>query len=260
MRKNSKAKHQRWDRSISVNIRNDTFFFDFSISGGIIMWDRPIRGLKNIDSTCFLGSSCPREYVSDSGRLSLWCIDQNPIDRRTSNSKLSSMWTNRSRCQCLFSGHFIDGSIESHNGMVLSSFPSSLYTDDRSISTLVQKNWITFKCSTVFYRVRFDASLGHRFRMGNQPDSIVLHDPIVTICPGNGDDWCSFSSLDRVSSLICRANLDLDRIRQASLHLLGTHDYRNFCKLDITNSEPTFVRRIDQIQIEPIDERDSDSG
>ena len=57
--------------------------------------------------------------------------------------------------------------------------------------------------------------------------------------------------------MISRGNLDLDRIRQASVHLCGTHDYRNFCKLDITTSEPTFVRRIDHIQIEPLNEQDS---
>ena len=61
-------------------------------------------------------------------------------------------------------------------------------------------------------------------------------------------------------ALRCRGDLDLERIRQASTHLLGTHDYRNFCKLDITNSEPTFVRRIDQVQIEPWKGQDSQSG
>jgi tRNA pseudouridine38/39 synthase len=38
-----------------------------------------------------------------------------------------------------------------------------------------------------------------------------------------------------------KANLDLDRIRQAAADLIGTHDFRSFCKLDITKTEPTFI-------------------
>ncbi|CAF3927673.1 unnamed protein product [Rotaria magnacalcarata] len=49
-----------------------------------------------------------------------------------------------------------------------------------------------------------------------------------------------------------KANLDLDRIRQAAADLVGTHDFRNFCKLDITNSEPTFIRRIDNVTVEQL--------
>ncbi|CAF3366417.1 unnamed protein product [Rotaria socialis] len=49
-----------------------------------------------------------------------------------------------------------------------------------------------------------------------------------------------------------KANLDLDQIRQAAADLVGTHDFRNFCKLDITNSEPTFIRRIDNVTVEQL--------
>jgi tRNA U38,U39,U40 pseudouridine synthase TruA len=41
-------------------------------------------------------------------------------------------------------------------------------------------------------------------------------------------------------------------MRQASVDLIGTHDFRSFCKLDITNTEPTFIRRIDNITIEQL--------
>jgi tRNA U38,U39,U40 pseudouridine synthase TruA len=41
-------------------------------------------------------------------------------------------------------------------------------------------------------------------------------------------------------------------MRQAAADLLGTHDFRSFCKLDITKAEPTFVRRIDNITIEQL--------
>ncbi|UJR15746.1 hypothetical protein I4U23_002681 [Adineta vaga] len=49
-----------------------------------------------------------------------------------------------------------------------------------------------------------------------------------------------------------KANLDLNRMRQAALDLIGTHDFRSFCKLDITNDEPTFIRRIDNVTIEQL--------
>lgn len=42
-------------------------------------------------------------------------------------------------------------------------------------------------------------------------------------------------------------------MRQAAADLTGTHDFRSFCKLDITNDEPTFVRRIDRITIEQLE-------
>jgi tRNA pseudouridine(38-40) synthase len=51
-------------------------------------------------------------------------------------------------------------------------------------------------------------------------------------------------------NVMSRGNLDLDRIRAAARYLIGTHDFRNFCKLDINNTEPTFIRRIDRIEIE----------
>lgn len=56
---------------------------------------------------------------------------------------------------------------------------------------------------------------------------------------------------------ISRANLDLDRMRQAATDLIGTHDFRNFCKIDITNGEPTFIRRIDNVTVDQLDTNDS---
>jgi tRNA U38,U39,U40 pseudouridine synthase TruA len=41
-------------------------------------------------------------------------------------------------------------------------------------------------------------------------------------------------------------------MRQVSIDLIGTHDFRNFCKLDIAKAEPTFIRRIDKINIEQL--------
>ena len=57
-----------------------------------------------------------------------------------------------------------------------------------------------------------------------------------------------------------RANLNLDRMRQAAADLIGTHDFRSFCKLDITNDEPTFIRRIDNVTVEQLNiDNDSNS-
>jgi tRNA pseudouridine38/39 synthase len=60
--------------------------------------------------------------------------------------------------------------------------------------------------------------------------------------------------------IIFRGNLDLDRMRQASVDLVGTHDFRSFCKLDITKTEPTFIRRIDNITIEQLNIDSNNSG
>ncbi|CAF1065732.1 unnamed protein product [Adineta ricciae] len=57
-----------------------------------------------------------------------------------------------------------------------------------------------------------------------------------------------------------KANLNLDRMRQAAADLIGTHDFRSFCKLDITNDEPTFIRRIDNVTVEQLNiDNDSNS-
>ena len=49
-------------------------------------------------------------------------------------------------------------------------------------------------------------------------------------------------------------------MRQAAADLIGTHDFRSFCKLDITNDEPTFIRRIDNVTVEQLNiDNDSNS-
>ena len=49
-------------------------------------------------------------------------------------------------------------------------------------------------------------------------------------------------------------------MRQASVDLLGSHDFRSFCKLEITKAEPTFIRRIDGVQIEALETKDDNGG
>jgi len=45
-----------------------------------------------------------------------------------------------------------------------------------------------------------------------------------------------------------RRDLDLEAIRKAAAYLVGTHDFRNFCKMDVDNVK-NFVRRIESIHI-----------
>lgn len=46
-----------------------------------------------------------------------------------------------------------------------------------------------------------------------------------------------------------KANLDVDRMESAGDRLIGEHDFRNFCKMDVNNGVVQFVRRIDSIGI-----------
>lgn len=43
-------------------------------------------------------------------------------------------------------------------------------------------------------------------------------------------------------------------MKNASQHLIGEHDFRNFCKMDVGNGVVKFHRRIMDIQIEAIDD------
>lgn len=50
-----------------------------------------------------------------------------------------------------------------------------------------------------------------------------------------------------------RGDLDLDAMREAGKKLIGEHDYRNFCKMDVGNGVVTFFRRIDNISLRLLD-------
>nr|CAG4651076.1 EOG090X083V [Simocephalus serrulatus]SVE94307.1 EOG090X083V [Simocephalus serrulatus] len=51
-----------------------------------------------------------------------------------------------------------------------------------------------------------------------------------------------------------RATLNIEKMKNASQHLIGEHDFRNFCKMDVGNGVVKFHRRIMDIQIEAIDD------
>ena len=46
-----------------------------------------------------------------------------------------------------------------------------------------------------------------------------------------------------------RGNLDVERIELAGQKLLGVHDFRNLCKMDVNNGVVTFIRRIDSVNV-----------
>lgn len=38
-------------------------------------------------------------------------------------------------------------------------------------------------------------------------------------------------------------------MERGAQHLIGTHDFRNFCKMDVANGVITFIRSIDKVRI-----------
>nr|CAH0104037.1 unnamed protein product [Daphnia galeata] len=56
-----------------------------------------------------------------------------------------------------------------------------------------------------------------------------------------------------------KANLNLEKMKIASQFLIGEHDFRNLCKMDVGNGVIKFDRRITDVQIEVIDDDKTDS-
>lgn len=50
-----------------------------------------------------------------------------------------------------------------------------------------------------------------------------------------------------------RGDLDIEAMRDAGKRLVGEKDFRNFCKMDVGNGVVTFLRRIDNITINVLD-------
>ena len=49
-------------------------------------------------------------------------------------------------------------------------------------------------------------------------------------------------------------DLDIERMREASKHLVGSHDFRNFCKFDRTSAEASTIRSIECVEIRGVNE------
>ncbi|XP_030765071.1 tRNA pseudouridine(38/39) synthase isoform X2 [Sitophilus oryzae] len=54
-----------------------------------------------------------------------------------------------------------------------------------------------------------------------------------------------------------KGTLDIEAMRQASKCLIGSHDFRNFCKMDVGNGVVQFVRNILDFRIELLDNESS---
>lgn len=48
-------------------------------------------------------------------------------------------------------------------------------------------------------------------------------------------------------------------MREASNYLIGSHDFRNFAKMDVGNGVVQFVRNMFDVKIEPLDINESDT-
>ncbi|XP_050358568.1 tRNA pseudouridine(38/39) synthase [Nymphalis io] len=55
-----------------------------------------------------------------------------------------------------------------------------------------------------------------------------------------------------------RSSLNLQAMGEACTHLVGTHDFRNFCKMDVGNGVTVHIRQIFSAYIAPVSEKDID--
>lgn len=54
-----------------------------------------------------------------------------------------------------------------------------------------------------------------------------------------------------------RGNLNIDTMKEAANHILGTHDFRNLCKMDVGNGVVNYVREVKSVSISPCRQEDS---
>eukprot|EP01083_Nonionella_stella_P004159 11969_1 len=79
---------------------------------------------------------------------------------------------------------------------------------------------------------------------------------ILSWCPVDVDFNARFLCNHRVYKyLFYRNGMDLDAMKKATQLLIGTHDFRNFCKMDVVNVN-NFVREIVDINMERMDALD----
>ncbi|KAJ8922599.1 hypothetical protein NQ315_007630 [Exocentrus adspersus] len=57
-----------------------------------------------------------------------------------------------------------------------------------------------------------------------------------------------------------KGNLNIEKMALASNKLLGTHDFRNLCKMDVGNGVVEFVRNVSYVDIRPVNATDTIDG
>lgn len=57
-----------------------------------------------------------------------------------------------------------------------------------------------------------------------------------------------------------KGNLSIANMKKAASYIEGTHDFRNFCKMDVKNGVTEFIRHIQSVQIESFSQNDSDGS
>jgi len=55
-----------------------------------------------------------------------------------------------------------------------------------------------------------------------------------------------------------KSQLDIEAMRQAAQDLIGEHDFRNLCKMDVKNNVTNFTRRILSVSIDPFNRHEGD--
>lgn len=84
----------------------------------------------------------------------------------------------------------------------------------------------------------------------------ALPPDIRAICwaPVDNEYSSRFDCVERVYRYYFpKGDLDIDLMRDAGKRLCGEKDYRNFCKMDVSNGVVTFFRRIDDIKLNVLD-------
>ena len=82
--------------------------------------------------------------------------------------------------------------------------------------------------------------------------------------------WAPCSSLDYSARFNCvnrtykyffpRGDLNLELMNEGGSYLVGGHDFRNFCKMDVGNGVTDYHRRITSVAVDEIEYRKSDSN
>lgn len=113
--------------------------------------------------------------------------------------------------------------------------------------------------------VRSKLSIEHQDKLNEEIDyclilNKVLPDNIQCIAwsPTNESFSARFDCKGRrYKYFFLKGQLNIEKMQKASKYLLGTHDFRNFCKMDVGNGVIQFIRNIASIEFELFDKKAS---